>query len=166
MRWMCQLYGGAMRSFAHTHICLLIECLIFRLWFYYIETDVWKWKEMMICSDWMSRWWNDVNCEEKAVWEWIYSRLCSMNEIIDMDINLFICYLDRVDSNCTFRGDFVRFYSEFLLILMRLCWFVCIDLHVIHVVACQDFCAFIHAYRKSYLHLETPRVDPGRLNRI
>ena len=36
-----------------------------------------------------------------------------MNEIIDMDINLFIYYLGRVDPNCTFRGDSVRFDSEF-----------------------------------------------------
>ena len=36
-----------------------------------------------------------------------------MNEIIDIDINLLIYYFDRVAPNRTFRGDSVRFDSEF-----------------------------------------------------
>ena len=133
----------------------------------------WNWYEKMHgdCYDWMLMWYN-VNCGKNAQVGWDprlrieYSRLYSVNKMIDMDINMLIYYFDRVAPNRTFRGDSVRFDSEFLfdfnaMVLMCVSWFAC------HPRSSMlGLCAFIHAYRKSYLRLKTPRVDPGRLNRI
>ena len=119
----------------------------------------WNWLEKMLRDEYMLM----IECNDLIEWcellkectgglrpkieNWKHSRLYFVNEIIDMDIYMLIYYFDRVDPNCTFRWD-CPFLFRILLILMRLCWFVCIDLHIIHVVACQDVCEFIHAYRK------------------
>ena len=46
-----------------------------------------------------------------------YIRLCVI-KIVDICIYIGVYCFDRVDPNCTFRGDFVRFILEFLLSLI------------------------------------------------